>query len=316
MRTVLEKGRPKAGIMKRLTVRHLTTYRYARPVTFGPHRLMLRPRDSHDLRLVRTELTLSPPARMRWLHDVYGNSVAIADFLDEASGLTIASVLHLERYALERPVFELDEDARTYPFVYSSEDRTDLGRLLERHTPDPNGILDEWARGFVMAKQTDTLALLADINTGIKSQLTYNARDEEGTQTPLETLERRSGTCRDYAYLMMETVRSLGFGARFVTGYLYDPKLDAGGDDGTLGAGATHAWCEIYLPGAGWVEYDPTNAIIGGEALIRVAVTRDPSQASPISGSYDGEPGDYLGMNVEVTVTSGEAQQPAQMAAE
>ena len=316
MRTVLEKGRPQAGIMKRLTVRHLTTYRYARPVTFGPHRLMLRPRDSHDLRLVRTELTLSPPARMRWLHDVYGNSVAIADFIDQASELTIASVLHLERYALERPIFELDEDARTYPFVYSSEDRTDLGRLLERHTPDPNGVLDEWARGFVMSKQTDTLALLADINIGIKSQLTYNARDEEGTQTPLETLERRSGTCRDYAYLMMETVRSLGFGARFVTGYLYDPKLDAGGDDGILGAGATHAWCEVYLPGAGWVEYDPTNAIIGGEALIRVAVTRDPSQASPIAGSYDGELNDYLGMNVEVTVTSGEAQQPAQMAAE
>jgi transglutaminase-like putative cysteine protease len=302
--------------MKRLTVRHLTTYRYARPVGFGPHRLMLRPRDSHDLRLVRTELTLSPPAKMRWLHDVYGNSVAVADFTEPASELTIASVLHLERYALERPVFELDEDARTYPFVYSSEDRTDLGRLLERHTPDPNGILNEWARGFVMSKQTDTLALLADINTGIKSHLTYNARDEEGTQTPLQTIERRSGTCRDYAYLMMEAVRSLGFGARFVTGYLYDPKLDTGGDDGTLGAGATHAWCEIYLPGAGWVEYDPTNAIIGGEALIRVAVTRDPSQASPISGSYDGELNDYLGMNVEVTVTSGEAQPPAQMAAE
>jgi transglutaminase-like putative cysteine protease len=302
--------------MKPLTVRHLTTYRYGRPVGFGPHRLMLRPRDSHDLRLVHTELMLSQPAKMRWLHDVYGNSVAVADFTGTASELTIASVLHLERYALERPVFELDDNAKTYPFVYSSEDRTDLGRLLERHTPDPNGILDEWARGFVMGKQTDTLALLADINTRIKSQLTYSARDEEGTQTPLATLERRSGTCRDYAYLMMEAVRSLGFGARFVTGYLYDPKLDTGGDDGTLGAGATHAWCEVYLPGAGWVEYDPTNAIIGGEALIRVAVTRDPSQASPISGSYDGEPDDYLGMTVEVTVTSGEAPQRAQVAAE
>src|SRR5919107_1669838 len=149
--------------MKRLTVRHLTTYRYHRPVGFGPHRLMLRPRDSHDLRLVRTELTLSPPARMRWLHDVYGNSVAVADFTEPASELTIASVLHLERYALERPVFELDEDARTYPFVYSSEDRTVLGRLLERHTPDPSGVIEEWARGFVYSKPTDTLALLADI---------------------------------------------------------------------------------------------------------------------------------------------------------
>ena len=302
--------------MKPLTVRHLTTYRYVRPVAFGPHRLMLRPRDSHDLRLVRTELTLSPPAAMRWMHDVFGNSVAVANFTAEAAELRIESVLHLERYALERPVFELDDDAKTYPFVYSSEDRADLGRLLERHTPDPHGVIEEWARGFVMGKQTDTLALLADINTGIKQQLAYSTRDEEGTQTPLETLERCAGTCRDYAFLMMEAVRSLGFGARFVTGYLYDPKLDNGGDGGTLGAGATHAWCEIYLPSAGWVEYDPTNAIIGGEALIRVAVTRDPSQASPISGSFDGEAEDYLGMNVEVTVTSGQAPPQTQIAAE
>ena len=302
--------------MKPLSVRHLTTYRYGRPVAFGPHRLMLRPRDSHDLRLVRTELTLSSPAKMRWMHDVFGNSVAIADFAGEASELRIESVLHLERYALERPVFELDEDARTYPFVYSSEDRADLGRMLERHTPDPSGVIEGWARGFVMSKQTDTLALLADINSGIKAGFAYGVRDEVGTQTPLETLERGGGTCRDYAFLMMEAVRRLGFGARFVTGYLYDPKLDTGGDNGTLGAGTTHAWCEIYLPGAGWIEYDPTNAIIGGEALIRVAVTRDPSQASPISGSYDGELNDYLGMSVEVTVTSGRAAAPAQIAAE
>jgi transglutaminase-like putative cysteine protease len=301
--------------MKPLTVRHLTTYRYARPVAFGPHRLMLRPRDSHDLRLVRTELTLSPAARMRWMHDVFGNSVGIADFTGEAAELRIESVLHLERYALDRPVYELDDGARTYPFVYSSGDRADLGRLLDVHTPDPAAKIEEWARGFVVGRQTDTLALLADINNGIKAQFTYGIRDEEGTQTPLETLERGSGTCRDYAFLMMEAVRSLGFGARFVTGYLYDPKLDTGGDDGTVGAGATHAWCEIYLPGAGWVEYDPTNAIIGGEALIRVAVTRDPSQASPISGSYDGDLNDYLGMTVEITVTSGRAP-PAQMAAE
>ena len=302
--------------MKPLTVRHLTTYRYARPVAFGPHRLMLRPRDSHDLRLVRTELTLSPPANMRWMHDVFGNSVGIAEFTGAASELRIESVLHLERYALDRPVYEVDEEARSYPFVYSSGDRADLGRLLDVHTPDSAARIETWARGFVAGRQTDTLALLADLNSGIKNQFTYGVRDEEGTQTPLETLERRSGTCRDYAFLMMEAARSLGFGARFVTGYLYDPKLDTGGDDGTQGAGATHAWCEIYLPGAGWVEYDPTNAIIGGEALIRVAVTRDPSQASPISGSYDGELNDYLGMSVEVTVTSGQAPPQAQMAAE
>jgi transglutaminase-like putative cysteine protease len=302
--------------MKPLSVRHTTSYRYARPVRFGPHRLMLRPRDSHDLRLVRTELALSPAAELRWLHDVFGNSVAIATFREPASELRIESTLHLERYALDRPVFELDPDAASYPFVYSSEDRSDLGRQVERHSPDPNGVIDDWAKRFVTEKPIDTLRLLSNINSSIKAHFAYNTRDEEGTQSPAETLERNSGTCRDYAFLMIEAVRSLGFGARFVTGYLYDPKLDKGGDDGTLGAGATHAWCEVYLPGAGWVEYDPTNAIIGGEALIRVAVTRDPSQASPISGSYDGEPEDYLGMTIDVTVTSRDTDLAPAMAAE
>lgn len=291
--------------MKPLTVRHTTVYRYARPVSFGPHRLMLRPRDSHDLRLVRTYLAVSPRADMRWMHDVFGNSVAVASFTQPASELRIASTLFLERYGLERPSFELDPLAATYPFVYSSEDRTDLGRLVERHSPDPTGRVDQWARSFVREKPTDTLALLDDMNRSIKRDFAYQARDDEGTQTPIETLERHSGTCRDYAFLMMEAVRSLGFGARFVTGYLYDPKLDGAAEDGTLGAGATHAWAEIYLPGAGWVEYDPTNALIGAEALIRVAVTRDPSQAAPIAGSYAGEAEDFQGMSVEVTVQAG-----------
>jgi transglutaminase-like putative cysteine protease len=291
--------------MKPLTVRHVTTYRYARPVAFGPHRLMLRPRDSHDLRLVGTELVLSPGAGLRWMHDVFGNSVAIAEFAEAAPELRIESTLHLERYALDQPVFELDPDAAEYPFVYSSDDRADLGRHLERHSPDPSGLIDEWAKGFVARKPTGTLALLADINAGIKAQFAYRSREEEGTQTPQETLRTRSGTCRDFAFLMMEAVRSLGFGARFVTGYLYDPKLDGGAGNGTLGAGSTHAWCAIYLPGAGWVEYDPTNALIGNEALIRVAVTRDPSQALPVAGSFIGDPADYQGMSVEVTVAAG-----------
>jgi transglutaminase-like putative cysteine protease len=297
--------------MKPLSVRHTTSYHYARPVRFGPHRLMLRPRDSHDLRLVRTELALSPAAELRWLHDVFGNSVAIATFREPASELRIESTLHLERYALDRPVFELDPDAASYPFVYSSEDRSDLGRHIERHSPDPNGVIDHWAKSFVTEKPMDTLQLLSSINASIKAHFAYATRDEEGTQTPAETLERHSGTCRDYAFLMIEAARSLGFGARFVTGYLYDPKLDGGRDDGTTGAGATHAWCEIYLPGAGWVEYDPTNALIGSAALVRVAVTRDPSQAAPISGSYIGAPEDYLGMQVEVAVTSGDASDDA-----
>jgi transglutaminase-like putative cysteine protease len=290
--------------VRTLTIRHNTVYSYARPVTFGEHRLMLRPRDSHDLRLVNAGLVLSPGGTLRWMHDVFGNSVALASFDEPAAELRIESTLIIERYALKTPTFELEPNARHYPFIYSADDRTDLGRTLERHYPDPKGELDAWARAFVASYPTDTLALLADLNATIRERFTYSARQEEGTQTPLETLERGAGTCRDFALLFIEAARSLGFGARFVTGYLYDPALDGDSESATQGAGATHAWGEVYLPGAGWVEYDPTNGIIAGENLIRIAVTRDPSQAIPVGGSFDGDPMDFTGMTVEVEVTA------------
>jgi transglutaminase-like putative cysteine protease len=296
--------------MKILTVRHATTYRYAEPVQFGEHRLMMRPRDSHDLRLLRSQLTLSPPGAVRWMHDVFGNSVSIVEFAEPGAELRIVSTLTLERYALERPVFPVAPEAATYPFIYSPNDRTDLGRLLEQHYPDPKAEVAEWAQQFVTAKGIDTLQLLARINAAIKAGFAYETRGMEGTQSPQETLERRAGSCRDFAVLLIEAVRCLGFGARFVTGYLYDPSLDGAEGDAVEGAGSTHAWAEIYLPGAGWVEYDPTNGLIAGENLIRVAVTRDASQAVPIEGSYTGDPESYLGMDVEVIVTSGSRLPP------
>ena len=296
--------------MKILTVQHATIYRYTEAVQFGQHRMMIRPRDSHDLRLLRSELTLSPPAAVRWLHDVFGNSVALADFAEAAPELKIVSTLTLERYALKRPVFAVEPEAATYPFVYSNNDRTDLCRLLEQHHPDPKGIVTAWAQQFVLEKGVDTLALLASINAAIKRDFTYAAREAEGVQSPLETLERGSGSCRDFALLLIEAVRCLGFGARFVSGYLYDPALDGPGEESMQGAGATHAWAEIYLPGAGWVEYDPTNGIVAGENLIRVAVTRDPSQAIPVEGTFIGDPQNFVAMEVQVTVTSGSRPPP------
>jgi transglutaminase-like putative cysteine protease len=287
--------------LKYLTVRHETRYRYSAPVSFGTHRLMLRPRDSHDLRLVEAELTLSPPGNTRWLHDVFGNSVAQVEFAQDAPELLIVSTLHLEHYGLTRPVFPIAPEAQVYPFVYSSDDRSDLGRLLERHYPDPQGQVEAWAKQFVKGRFMSTYNLLSNMNGAIRNDFTYAARNLEGTQTPLETLQYRSGTCRDYALLFVEAVRSLGFGARFITGYLYDPALD--GDGGAMqGSGATHAWADVYLPGAGWVEYDPTNGLIAGQNLIRIAVTRDPSQAIPIAGTFDGTKGQFLGMTVDVTV--------------
>ncbi|MGH6664238.1 MAG: transglutaminase-like domain-containing protein, partial [Pseudolabrys sp.] len=218
-----------------------------------------------------------------------------------AAELTIVSTLHLERYGLARPTFPIAPEAQMYPFVYSANDRGDLGRLLDRHYPDTRGMVDGWAKRFASPQPLPTYDLLSNMNGAIRSGFAYAERYQEGTQSPLETLEKKSGTCRDFALLFMEAARSLGFGARFVTGYLYDPALDGGA--AMQGAGSTHAWADVYIPGAGWVEYDPTNGLIAGENLIRVAVTRDPSQAIPISGTFTGAPTEFLGITVEVAVT-------------
>ncbi|WP_460448666.1 transglutaminase family protein [Alsobacter sp. SYSU BS001988] len=289
--------------MIHLTVRHTTTYTYANPVRLGEHRMMLRPRDSHDLRLVKADLSISPKATLRWMHDVFGNSIALARFDEPTTELSIESTLQIERYPGDPRRVEVTPEARVYPFIYSSEDRQDLGRLVDLHYPDPKGALAAWAKAFVTAQPMDTLELVSSINSSIRQHFGYGVRNEEGTQTPQETLELGSGTCRDFALLMIEALRSLGVAARFVSGYLYDPALD-GGPHGVQGAGATHAWVEAYLPGAGWIEYDPTNGIIGSDALLRIAVTRDPSQAIPISGAFTGRSGDFTGMKVDVDVTT------------
>jgi transglutaminase-like putative cysteine protease len=286
-----------------LNVRHTTIYRYRHPVRLGDHRLMLRPRDSHDLRLIRTNLIFSPAASVRWIHDVFGNSIAIASFAQPAAELRIESRLRLETYVVDRPRSEIAPEAANYPFVYSPDDRIDLGGMLERHYPDPSDRLGTWARAFVRGDRTDTLALLADLNTGVKSWISYQSRKTEGTQTPVETLNRGWGSCRDLAVLLIEAARCLGFGARVVTGYLYNPLSD-NGDTAAIGAGTTHAWADIYLPGVGWTAYDPTNGTVNGGNLIRVAVTRDISQAVPVGGSFVGAPGDFLGMTVDVAVIS------------
>ena len=288
-----------------LTVEHTTIYRYRRPVALGPHRLMLRPRDGHDLRLLATELEITPPAMRRWVYDVLGNSVTLVSFNEPATELRIASRLTIQRYDTRPPRGEIDTSAARYPFVYSMQDRFDLGRMAEQHYVDPGDQLGGWARGFVRGASTDTLALLGDLNAGIGAQLDYQSREEEGTQTPVETLRRGWGSCRDFAVLLAEAARSLGFGARLVTGYLHVPITDA-----TLATpGSTHAWAEIYVPGPGWLAFDPTHGTVGGDPLIRVAVGRDIHQIVPIAGTFHGVPDDHLGMEVSVRVAPADQEQ-------
>ncbi len=289
----------------RLTVHHTTVYRYARPVSFNEHRLMFRPRDSHDLRLLDTRLAISPPPRVRWYHDIFGNSIAIASFDDPASELRFESTITIEHYGLLDSVFPIEPYASTVPFTYPSDEIPDLGRMVERHYPDPDRRVDVWAHDFLHDNgPTGTDALLFEITRAIKRQFSYDWRTEPGVQTPVETLDAGSGSCRDLALFMMEAARSLGLAARFVSGYLYDSALD-GAASGMVGTGATHAWVQIYLPGAGWVEFDPTNGLVGGPNLIRVGVARDPSQAIPLQGTYNGAPEDFIDMTVDVVVTAG-----------
>jgi transglutaminase-like putative cysteine protease len=288
-----------------LTITHKTAYRYAAPVAFGEHRLMVRPRDSHDLRLLDATLVFSPPATVRWLHDVFGNSIAVARIDAEAAELAITSSFRAKHYPLAPEAVALEPYAEQYPFSYGADEAVDLGRTAVRHYPDPEHLVDLWVRPFVDADPTrNTMAILLAITRAIHEQFTYNRREEMGTQDPVTTLKTRSGTCRDYALLMMEAARSLGLAARFVSGYLYDEKLIGGNGETLVGSGETHAWAQIYLPGAGWVEFDPTNALVGGSNLIRVAVTRDPAQAVPLSGSFTGPSNAFLGMSVEVQVTA------------
>jgi transglutaminase-like putative cysteine protease len=268
---------------------------------------MIRPRDSHDLRLLQTTMSVNPPAKQtRWAHDVFGNSVCYLDF---ASGLVtkhlrIVSNLDLHHYP-NGAALPLDPMAEVFPFSYTSDEVPDLARSIERHYRDPERRIDTWAHGF-LAKggPTDTLELLSSMTRAIRSDFTYAARQAEGTNTPLETLATRSGACRDLALFMVEAVRSLGLAARFVSGYLYDEQLVESSVP-IVGGGSTHAWCQVYLPGAGWVEYDPTNGLIAGRNLIRVSIARTPDQATPVSGIFFGASGDFADMDVNVEVTVG-----------
>ena len=293
--------------MPRVGVTHATIYRYRVPVRLLPHRLMLRPRDSHDLRLLETKLTVSPPAaRTRWAHDVFGNSVCYLDFAPETvtQELRIVSTLEVNHYPT-RSALPLDPTAVSFPFGYTSEEVPDLARSIERHFPDPERMVDAWAHRFLNTHgPTDTVQMLTAITQAIRAEFRYEGRQAEGTNDPRQTLASGAGACRDLALFMMEAVRSLGLAARFVSGYLYDERQVHGGSP-VVGGGATHAWCEVYLPGAGWVEYDPTNGLVAGRNLIRVSVARTPQQAVPIGGSFLGPEGAFGGMAVDVQVGVG-----------
>lgn len=306
-----------------IEVEHVTTYRYAKPVGFTQHKVMFRPRAAHDIRVLRATLEVSPLSRQHWVHDVFSNSVAVVELLEPADELRFVARFTIEHFGVRNLELPVDPEAQDYPFEYSADDRIDLAPYLPLQYPDDAGVVSDWVKQFLPARGIiHSRDILRNITDGIRSDFRYAARDAMGTQRPAETLALGSGTCRDFALLMIEAARGLGFAAHFVSGYLYDASLDgappvevgSGLQQGlrqsescdaetvTRGAGATHAWLHVYLPGAGWVPFDPTNTLYGGTDLIRAAYTRTPEQAAPISGGWIGDSNDYLGMAVQVNV--------------
>jgi transglutaminase-like putative cysteine protease len=291
--------------MTRLRIRHETRYEYAGPVEFGPHRLMLRPRDGHAIRLLSAELTLSPPGQTRWIYDALGNCVCLFTPAHGASSLSIVSEITIERFPAPLAPIHVIDPQTALPIVYSLSDRVALEPFVAPASSDENSHLIQWLRSHLGAPNEPALDFLQRLNRAIYEEIDYAERYEEGTLHPSETLRRGQGACRDVAWLMTEALRRLGYAARFVTGYIYAPHLA-----GLKGAGATHAWVQVFLPDLGWLEFDPTNNLAESADLIPVAVARTPEEAAPISGVVSG----YLAgsnMTVAVDVRAEEEAEPS-----
>ncbi|XSG81105.1 MAG: transglutaminase family protein [Methyloligella sp. ZOD6] len=289
--------------MRTLLIRHRTRYAYDRPVALGMHRLMIRPRDGHDMRVLDSNLAVTPRADVHWAFDVFGNSVALLTFQEETDELVIESSLTLRRYGLDEPVIRIERHTTGYPFQYNADDSIDLGPLLSVQCPKDRATVEHWISAKITTLPNRSFQLLDLLGITIHESFAYRRRDAYGVQSPAETIALMSGTCRDFAFLFMEAARSLGFAARFVTGYLYDPGSDATDKPELSGSGATHAWADVFIPGAGWIEFDPTNRIVAGRNLVRIATTRTPAQAVPVAGTYRHDGAICLGMTVEVSVT-------------
>lgn len=268
--------------MKHYRITHRTEYTYSAPVHLGPHALRLRPREGFDLRIESSTLTLQPDSFLRWHRDVEGNCVAIADFNTLSDHLLIESILLIQQYDQQPLDFLVEDYAVSYPFAYSIEDCVVLHPYLLGKTDQPDPALALWLTTvWRPGEPIESYTLLQRITLAIHSQISYQRREEPGVQPPAQTLFKRTGSCRDLAFLFMELAKQLGFASRFVSGYSYTTRA-------SQDAGSTHAWAEVFLPGAGWKGFDPTRGEIVGETYIPVAVGRLPHLVPPISGSLRG----------------------------
>ena len=264
--------------MPAFQLRHATTYAFSSPVTLQPHHLYLRPRGDHKLKLNASTLTLSPPAEVVWRSDLYGNSVAIAYFTGTTTQLDIISELSVETFPRSESQRRLLLETGTTE--YSPIERRMLAPYINQSW-DTGHAAAEWIRGGATKVKKRQYERLLECAARIRYEFDYRIRYEPGLQTPAETLQLHSGTCRDFAELMIAAARSLGCAARFVTGYVFTPNA-------APGSSSPHAWAEIYLPALGWIELDATNGLVDDGDLIPVASAASGAELTPISGAYTG----------------------------
>ena len=283
-------------------IEHSTAYTYKKPVTFAQHRALFLPRVGHGGRLYTHSIAANVPTRVRWIRDPLSNSVALIDFLEPTAELVVTFKFRGAHFGAEGIAdCPVEPRGQLFPVQYTPDEWTDLAAFMRPHADDPDGSVAAWGRSFLAAAANDTGKVLRQMMDTIRDTFQYQAREAQGTQPPDETLKQKVGTCRDFAWLMIEALRALGLACRFESGYLYDSKLD-GGSVAMTGSASTHAWLTVYLPGAGWLHCDPTNRISGGSELIPVAIARHPAQAIPLQGSWFGSASDYVGMNVNVSI--------------
>ena len=290
----------------KILIQHRTTYQYMQPVSFGSHKIMIRPREGHDLHIESSILEITPAHTTRWMRDVNGNSIAKVHFTEQASELKIYSELVLQHYDSNPLDFILEEGAMHYPFVYDPDALPELAAYTHIIYPKDTERLREWLTQFWKPgdDKVETLSLLQRVNIHINRTFRYTRREEPGVQTPAETLQKNSGSCRDFATLLLESCRCWGLAARFVSGYWQCEGTEAGG-------ASTHAWAEVYLPGAGWKGFDPTGGVITGSQHVAIAVARDPENAAPIRGSFVGPPSAFQSIQVDVRVVQIDKPAPA-----
>ena len=284
--------------MRRLNISHVTEYRFPTQVALQPHRLRLRPLESHSLRIEASTLEISPAHAIRWYRDALGNSVAMVSFGELADTLRVTSEVVIEVYDDAPLDFLMEDYAVNCPFAYANGEQPDLAPFEQSVYVDDAAAVHGWLDGLGLLKRPiETFTLLSQLNCAIANTFTYQMREEEGVQSPAQTLRLKSGSCRDFAALFMEACRNMGLASRFVSGYLHMPDNEAGN-------ASTHAWAEVYLPGPGWKGFDPTSGLVAGNQHIPVAVARHPEAVPPVAGSFVGPAGQRPALTVAVRVSA------------